>query len=50
MTDSKKKVLAIGMALLGIAMIVFGAVIAPKLMIPPIITGVGFLLIAWAHS
>ncbi|MFK5880033.1 MAG: hypothetical protein QM478_11145 [Flavobacteriaceae bacterium] len=35
---------------LGIAMIYIGAIFAPKLMLPPIITGVGFFVIAWAFS
>jgi hypothetical protein len=34
--------------LLGITMIYFGGFYAPKVVIPPIITGVGFFVIAWA--
>ncbi len=48
---SKNNVLTISALLLivlGIAMIYFGGFYAPKVMIPPIITGVGFFVIAWA--
>ena len=38
------------LVVLGIAMILIGAVFTPKLMVPPIITGVGFFVIAWAFS
>jgi len=34
--------------ILGIAMIYIGGFYAPKMMLPPIITGVGFFIIAWA--
>ena len=47
----KNKVLttvAILLIILGIAMIYIGGFYAPKVMLPPIITGVGFFLIAWA--
>jgi hypothetical protein len=46
----KNKVLtlaAISLTLLGIAMIYLGGFKAPKVMLPPIITGLGFFLIAW---
>jgi len=39
---------ALLLILLGIAMIYFGGFYTPKVMIPPIITGVGFFVIAWA--
>ena len=39
---------AILLIVLGIAMIYIGGFYAPKVMLPPIITGVGFFLIAWA--
>ena len=39
---------AILLVVLGIAMIYLGGFHAPKLMLPPIISGVGFFLIAWA--
>ena len=48
---SKSTVLTLSALLLivlGIAMIYFGGFYAPKVMIPPIITGVGFFVIAWA--
>ena len=32
---------------LGIAMIYIGGFYAPKVMLPPIITGVGFFILAW---
>ncbi len=44
--NSTKKVAAIILVLLGIAMIYIGGFYAPKLMLPPIITGVGFFAIA----
>ncbi len=47
----KNKILtttAILLIVLGIAMIYIGGFYAPKVMLPPIITGVGFFLIAWA--
>ena len=47
----KNKVLttvAILLIILGIAMIYIGGFYAPKVMLPPIITGIGFFLIAWA--
>jgi heme O synthase-like polyprenyltransferase len=36
------------LVLLGILMIYFGGFYAPKIMIPPILTGIGFFVIAWA--
>jgi hypothetical protein len=47
----KNKVLSttiILLIVLGIAMIYIGGFYAPKVMLPPIISGVGFFLIAWA--
>lgn len=41
-----KKSVAILLILLGIAMIYIGGFYAPKVMLPPIITGVGFFLIS----
>ena len=41
-----KKAVAILLILLGIAMIYIGGFYAPKVMLPPIITGVGFFLIS----
>ena len=35
---------------LGILMIYFGGFYAPKVMIPPILTGLGFFIIAWAFN
>ena len=43
----KKTVLVAVMIVLGLAMIVVGAVGG---MAPPILTGVGFLVIAWANA
>ncbi|CAM3532928.1 hypothetical protein FLGE108171_01835 [Flavobacterium gelidilacus] len=34
--------------ILGILMIYIGGFYGPKLILPPIITGIGFFLIAWA--
>jgi hypothetical protein len=42
-----KKTVAILLILLGIAMIYIGGFYAPKVMLPPMITGVGFFLIAF---
>lgn len=47
MNKQKRSIVVVGLVLLGIAMIVVGAM-GP--MLPPILTGVGFLLLAWAHS
>ena len=47
----KNKILTtttISLIVLGIAMIYIGGFYAPKVMLPPIISGVGFFLIAWA--
>ena len=44
--NSTKKLVAIILILLGIAMIYIGGFHAPKLMLPPIITGIGFFGIA----
>jgi len=39
---------AILLVVLGVAMVYIGGFYAPKVMLPPIISGVGFFLIAWA--
>ena len=47
----KNKILtttAILLIVLGIALIYLGGFYAPKLMLPPIISGIGFFLVAWA--
>ena len=47
---NKKNVLsiaAITLIVLGILMIYIGGFYAPTVMLPPIITGVGFFFIAW---
>ena len=41
-----KKLVAYLLIVLGIAMIYIGGFAAPKLMLPPVITGVGFFAIA----
>ena len=49
----KNKILTISAILLiiiGIAMIYIGGFYAPKVMLPPILTGVGFSVIAWVFS
>ncbi len=38
---------SISLIILGIVMIYIGGFYAPKVMLPPIITGVGFFIIAW---
>jgi hypothetical protein len=44
--NSTKKKLAIILFLLGMTMIYIGGFYAPTVMLPPIITGIGFFLIA----
>jgi len=39
---------AVLLIVMGIAMIYIGGFYAPKVMLPPLISGVGFILIAWA--
>lgn len=41
----KNKIIAIGLALLGIAMILIG--LSGGLLLPPVLTGIGFLLLTW---
>ncbi len=41
-----KKLATVLLILLGIIMIYIGGVYAPKVMLPPIITGIGFFIIA----
>jgi len=43
----KIRVSVILLIILGIAMIYIGAFYGPKIILPPIITGVGFFIIAW---
>ena len=50
---NKNKVLSIALILLiilGIVMIYIGGFYAPKVMLPPIITGIGFFIIAWVMN
>jgi hypothetical protein len=47
---NKNKVLTIAgivLFLLGIIMVYIGGFYAPKIMLPPIITGLGFFIISW---
>lgn len=47
----KNKILSITavlLVLMGIGMIYIGGFYAPKVVLPPVISGVGFILIAWA--
>jgi len=47
---NKNRTLSISLILLivlGITMIYIGGFYAPKVMLPPIITGIGFFIIAW---
>ncbi len=39
---------AVILALLGFVMIYLGAFYGPKIMLPPVVTGIGFFVIAWA--
>ena len=41
---------AILLIALGLAMIYIGGFYAPKIMLPPIITGIGFFVIAWSFN
>tara|TARA_R110002096_G_C14021968_1_gene670139 strand:- start:262 stop:414 length:153 start_codon:yes stop_codon:yes gene_type:complete len=41
-----KKITAVVLLVLGIYMLYLGGVKAPKLMLPPVISGIGFILIA----
>jgi hypothetical protein len=41
---------AILLVILGIIMIYIGGFYAPKVILPPIITGVGFFIIAWVFN
>lgn len=45
--NNKFKVSAILLIILGIAMIYIGGFYGPKLILPPIITGIGFFILAW---
>lgn len=46
--NSILSIVAIILAVLGVVMIYIGGFYGPTLMLPPIITGVGFFAIAWA--
>ncbi len=49
MTKSKVlQITAIVLVVLGVVMIYVGGFYGPTIMLPPIITGVGFFAIAWA--
>lgn len=41
-----KKIAAVILLILGIYMIYLGGIKAPKLMLPPVISGIGFMIIA----
>jgi len=45
--NNKIKVSAILLIILGITMIYIGGFYGPKVILPPIITGVGFMIVAW---
>lgn len=50
---NKNKVFAVSailLIILGVAMIYIGGFYAPKIILPPIITGVGFFIIAWVFN
>ena len=42
----RTKIIAIGLAVIGVAMIAIGAIAG---ILPPPLTGIGFLLIAWDY-
>lgn len=45
--SSKKKTVMSVMAVLGVVMVVLGLLPFPQLSFPPMITGIGFLTLAW---
>jgi hypothetical protein len=45
--NNKIKVSASLLIILGIVMIYIGGFYGPKLILPPVITGIGFFIIAW---
>lgn len=48
MTPERKRPIVVGgLVVLGIAMIVAGPV---RMLLPPVLPGVGFLLLTWAHA
>ena len=47
MNNNSLKTAAILLVLLGIIMIYIGGFYGPKVILPPILTGVGFFTIAW---
>lgn len=47
MKAEKRKIVVGGLSVLGVAMLVAGAVGG---ILPPILTGIGFLLLAWGHT
>ncbi|MCD6543361.1 MAG: hypothetical protein J7K34_02520 [Flavobacteriaceae bacterium] len=38
------------LAIIGIVMIYIGGFYTPNIMLPPVLTGIGFFIIAWAFS
>jgi len=44
------KLSALALVILGIAMIYIGGFYGPKVILPPIITGLGFFIIAWVFN
>lgn len=47
MNPKKKNTVFWAMVVLGIVMIALGFLAGPKIILPPIVTGVGFFAIAW---
>ncbi|MDO5656187.1 MAG: hypothetical protein Q4G27_08620 [Flavobacteriaceae bacterium] len=47
MQKNKQNIVAVGLVILGIIITILGFTAGPKIMLPPIITGLGFFLIAW---
>jgi len=44
------KLSALALVILGIAMIYIGGFYSSKVILPPIITGIGFFIIAWVFN
>ena len=48
--DSVLLIAQIILIILGVVMVLIGGVLGKKFMLPPILTGLGFFVIAWAFS
>lgn len=46
-SNKKRNTVFFGLIVLGIVMVVLGLLPFPNIMLPPVITGIGFWLLAW---